>query len=165
MPLLPPFYAISRNFTVELLVAGALLTVVFPAAEAQQSRPQTPAGTSGAVSLPAWVPVYPGAKVEIDSHSTNTKSEMQFTGSTSARCPQVVAFYEKQLTLAGFSVVNGGFSNGDCGVQMNSHDPLGARAVNLYFGTRVLLTTPPKSLTEFSMQVVQIGRASCRERG
>jgi hypothetical protein len=103
---------------------------------------------SSGVAMPRWVPVYPGAKVEVDSHYPNTKSEMQFVLTTPDACKQVVAFYEKRLTLAGLSIVSGGPDQEGCVHVMNSHDALGSRAVNLSGGRRM-------SFTEFSIEVVQ----------
>lgn len=148
MPMPPPFSAISRKFAVRLRVTGMLLAIgIIAGGRAQHCQAQTSAGTSSKVSLPSWVPVYPGAKVELDSRYPNTNSEMQFVLSTSAPFRQVVAFFENRLTLAGFSVVKSG-SGENGSLQMNSHDPSGSRAVNLFFGTRM-------SLTEVSMEVVQ----------
>ncbi len=103
---------------------------------------------SSGTAMPAWVPVYPGAKVAVDSRYNNTKSEMQFVLTTPDACKQVVDFYQKRLTLAGLSVVSGGTDREGCVNVMNSHDALGSRAVNLVGGRRM-------SFTQFTIEVVQ----------
>lgn len=110
-------------------------------------------GGSSGVAIPGWVPVYPGVKSEIDSGYPKSRTEMRFILTTNDGCRPVVAFYQKELTLAGFKIVESGRDQEGCTQVMDSHNPLGSRAVNLTigrtsYGTGILHT-------QIGMEVVQ----------
>jgi hypothetical protein len=149
MPLPPLLTALSRMFAVKRPLTGTLLAISFVAgAGGQQHQPKTSSGSSSQVSIPAWVPVYPGAKVGVPTSSQGrTELNIWFTISTGDPCNRVWRFYEERLNLAGFSVVKGTQRDG-CVIVLESHDPAG-RKVNLSGGSFA-------NGTRYQVEVVQL---------
>src|ERR1700676_1103885 len=98
----------SWTFVVSVVVAvGSLVTIA--------GSPLFGADSS----VPPWVSVYPGAKIQVDSRYPNSKSEMQFVLTTPDACKQVVGFYEKRLTLAGLTIRHAAGNDQVAGVLIN----------------------------------------------
>jgi hypothetical protein len=157
MPLLPPLPAISQTLAGKLRVTGTLLAISFMAgAGGQQCQAQLSAGTSSKVSIPAWVPIYPGAKVGVPSSSSpGVQVTMWFTISTGDPCARVTKFYEERLTLAGFSIVRGTMADGCVGT-LRAHDPAG-REINLSGGGMA-------NGTRYELEVTQLSDAGQSSR-
>jgi hypothetical protein len=142
MPLLP-----------RLMKSTALALTLTMGAGGNPFGPQAP-GRSSQAAIPAWVPVYPGAKTEVlRSQPDSTESYLWFKIISRDPCGRVWRFYDEKLKLAGFSVVNGG-SHGaeDCVGVMRSHTAGGTREVNLTGGVSA-------RGTEYEVEVVERGGA------
>jgi hypothetical protein len=157
MPLLPPLSTISQIFAVKRWATGTLLAISFMAgAGVEQCQAQSSAGTSSKVSIPAWVPIYPGAKVGVaKTSSPGVQTTIWFTVSTDDPCARVTKFYEERLTLAGFSIVRGSMGDGCVGT-LRAHDPAG-REINLSGGKMV-------SGTRYELEVTQLSGADQSSR-
>jgi hypothetical protein len=143
MPLLPPWTAVGRK-TIGMLLSAACMA----AAGAEPCRAQATGASSG-VSIPAWVPIYPGAKVgTITSSSPGVQVTIWFSVSTSDPCARVTKFYEDRLTSAGFSLVRGTTRNGCIGT-LRAHDSMG-REINLDGGEMPSGTRYGLEVTELS---------------
>jgi hypothetical protein len=88
---------------------------------------------TGGVKLPAWLPLYPGAQVKggstMDSPAEQTVMEMFTTADAPSK---VVAFYEKALKDAGFTLQK--ISQGEedsAGAVLNAADKAAGRMVNV----------------------------------
>jgi hypothetical protein len=123
MPLLSTLSATYRKLPGRLPITETILVLGFIAGAGGQPK----------VSVPAWVPIYPGAKVEVPrAPSPGVQITMWFTVSTGDSCARVTKFYEERLTLAGFSLVRGTIEDGCIGT-LRAHDPAG-REINLSGG-------------------------------
>jgi hypothetical protein len=139
-------------------LTGTLLAIVVIAgAGAQQRRAQTSAGTSSQVSIPAWVPIYPGARVGVPrSDSGGVERTIWFKILTDDPCERVGRFYEERLNLAGFSVVKSGPNEDRCVGVLQSHDAAG-RKVNLSGGILIQERGGrPVKVTEYEVEVIQL---------
>jgi hypothetical protein len=138
MPLLPSWSMTYRKFSGKLAIAEALLVLGFIAGAGGQPK----------VSIPAWVPIYPGAKVEVPrAPSPGVQTTMWFTVSTGDSCARVMKFYEERLTLAGFSLVRATTSDGCIGIE-RAHDPAG-REINFSGGEMA-------NGTRYELEVIQL---------
>jgi hypothetical protein len=117
--------------------------------------------------IPAWIPIYPGGKVEdITSNPSGGESYLWFTVSTRDACGRVWRFYDEKLKLAGFSVITGPIGD-DCPNTIRAHGPRGE--VNLSGGLRISYDSRgnPVRNTDYGFEVVQRGNsnASSMPRG
>jgi hypothetical protein len=113
-------------------------------------------------AVPAWIPIYPGAKVaDIKSQPGGTESYLWFTVSTRDACGRVWRFYDEKLKLAGFNVVTGAIGD-DCPNVIRAHTARGEREVNLSGGLRISYDSRgnPVRNTEYGFEVVQRGNAN-----
>jgi len=151
-----------------IVAAAAGLTIIgkvrrerTPVGTPEVSASDTLGGNISSVVIPNWVPIYPGAKVTGGtSKQTRTEYYIWFTISTNDNCQQVFSFYERQLNLAGFSVVKGNNDGEGCMGVLESHGAGGTRSVNLTGGAMT-------SGTRFGIEVVQrnVGGQIERPRG
>ena len=148
-----PLPATTGRMVRRLLLAVTFLAIVIVAGPAaQQSSAQ-----SSPVSIPAWVPIYPGARVDAPrSARGRVERTMWFNIMTSDSCERVVRFYEEKLNLAGFSLVKGfGDQDGCTGVQ--AHNAPGSRKVNLTGGMVVRENRGrPVKVTEYEVEVTEL---------
>jgi hypothetical protein len=113
-------------------------------------------------AIPAWIPIYPGAKVtDTKSQPGGTESYLWFTISTRDACGRVWRFYDEKLKLAGFNVVTDTIAD-DCPNVIRAHTARGEREVNLSGGLRISYNSSgnPVRNTEYGLEVVQRGSAS-----
>jgi hypothetical protein len=156
MPLLP---VMSSHIARRRSLTGALLAIVVTAGAGAQQRPaQTVAGTSSQVSIPAWVPIYPGAQVGVPrSDRGGVERTIWFTISTGDPCERVGRFYEERLNRAGFSVVKSPPDEDRCVRVLQSHDAAGTRKVNLSGGILIKESRGrPVKATEYEVEVIQL---------
>lgn len=119
-------------------------------------------GIGASQSVPAWIPIYPGAKVDgIQSQPDGPESYLWFTVSTRDPCGRVWRFYDEKLKLAGFNVVTGPLGD-DCPNVVRARTPRGEREVNLSGGLRISYNSAgnPVRNTEYGFEVVQRGNSN-----
>jgi hypothetical protein len=149
----------SRKFAIKLSITRTLATISFLAgAGAQQLPAQTSPVNGSAVSIPAWVPIYPGANVGVaTSDRGGVETTIRFKILTGDPCERVGRFYEERLNLAGFSVVKSGPDQNRCIAVFQSHNPAGTRKVNLTGGILIQERGgKPVQMTRYEVEVIQL---------
>ena len=124
-----------RSMKVLVSLMNVLIAGLIAFIGGQQALAQVAAGTA---AIPAWVPIYPGAKVSAPtSKQARNELNLWFTITTGDPCSKVWRFYEERLTYAGFSIVKGPRRDEDCVGVLESHNASGTRLINLTGGSRV----------------------------
>jgi len=121
-------------------------------------------GTGASQSaIPAWIPIYPGAKVvDIKSQpgvQSHTYGSLFRRAMPAAGC----GVFTMRLKLAGFSVVTGPIGD-DCPNTIRPHTARGERELNLSGGLRISYDSRGNPVnTEYGFEVVQRGNANARQ--
>src|ERR1035437_822214 len=149
-----PLPATTGRMVRRQLLAVTFLAIVISAGPAAQQR----SAQSSPVSIPAWVPIYPGARVDAPrSARGRVERTMWFKVMTSDSCERVVRFYEEKLNLAGFSVVKGVHDQDGCTGVLQSHNAPGTRKVNLSGGMLVQENRGrPVKVTDYAVEVIEL---------
>ena len=135
-----------RSMKVLVSLMNVLIAGLITFTGRQQAQAQVSAGTA---VIPAWVPIYPGAKVSAPtSKQARNELNLWFTITTSDPCSKVWRFYEERLTHTGFSIVKGPRRDEDCVGVLESHNASGTRLINLTGGSLV-------KGTRYTVEVVQ----------
>jgi hypothetical protein len=116
-----------------IVLVLAIFTTACSGGLPQDAGGASPASVPG---VPAWVPIYPGARVSgVETRDAGVETYTTLQLDTAHDCQKVYAWYDEKLKVAGFNVVgNAGHLQGHCTGIMRADGPGHVRGVNLNGG-------------------------------